>query len=317
MLDVISTTSVVFLLIAAGFVAVKRSVFSSAELATLGKYVISFALPALIIQSVSTREFGEIVDLAYLGAYGLGSVAAFAAGYLVSRRVLGLDPLACTFQGMGTSCANSGFIGYPILLIAMPSIAATAFALNVVVENVLMIPLVLALAEKTANGVEEGRSLGLTIAGRVLRNPMVLALIVALAIALSGVELPEVVMRPFSLVAASSVAVSLIVIGGTLAGLSLNGLDGRVFVVVLGKLALHPLAVWLAFVGLGILGLRVADATLSHAAVLLAASPSMTIYPILAQRYGQQNSAALAMLLMTGASFFTISAVLWLVTAGP
>jgi hypothetical protein len=43
----------------------------------------------------------------------------------------------------------------------------------------------------------------------------------------------------------------------------------------------------------------------------------MGIYPILAQRYRQQRTAALAMLMMTGLSFFSISAVLGLLKALP
>jgi hypothetical protein len=49
----------------------------------------------------------------------------------------------------------------------------------------------------------------------------------------------------------------------------------------------------------------------------MAALPAMSVYPILAQRYGQQRIAALAMLVMTGLSFFSISAVLGLLKVLP
>ena len=70
------------------------------------------------------------------------------------------------------SCANSGFMGYPILLIAMPAVADSALALNMIVENLVMIPLILVLAER-------GRSGGTGLFGplrRAATNPIVLAL---------------------------------------------------------------------------------------------------------------------------------------------
>jgi predicted permease len=64
-------------------------------------------------------------------------------------------------------------------------------------------------------------------------------------------------------------------------------------------------------------GIPVADQRLADAAVLLAAMPAMGIYSILTQRYRQQRTAALAMLMMTALSFFSISAVLGLLKALP
>lgn len=53
MLDIISITGVIFVLIGAGYVAVWSKVFSASEMTTLGKFVVNLALPALIFQAVS------------------------------------------------------------------------------------------------------------------------------------------------------------------------------------------------------------------------------------------------------------------------
>ena len=119
------------------------------------------------------------------------------------------------------------------------------------------------------------------------------------------------------LVAQSSAAVSLVVIGGTLAGLKLSSLDTRWLPVVAGKLLLHPLAVWLGLLAAAGLGFAVDDPLLFKAMIVFAAMPPMSIYPILAQRYGEQDGASLVMLVMTGLSFFTISGLLWLLEAVP
>lgn len=50
------------------------------------------------------------------------------------------------------SCANSGFVGYPILMLTLPSVAGVTLALNMMVENLLFIPLVIVLAEHGLHG---------------------------------------------------------------------------------------------------------------------------------------------------------------------
>jgi hypothetical protein len=215
------------------------------------------------------------------------------------------------------SCANSGFVGYPILLMAMPATASTALALNMIVENLIMIPLALVMAEHARGGAGAGWTLTGQIALRLIRNPIIIALITGLAVSLLGLEVPEIIAGPIGLVAASSAAVSLVAIGGMLAAIPLRAVDAQVIPVVVGKLLLHPLAVWLGLLAIAAAGIPLADQRLAHAGILMAAMPAMGIYPILAQRYRQQRIAALAMLMMTGLSFFSISAVLGLLKALP
>lgn len=49
------------------------------------------------------------------------------------------------------SCSNSGFVGYPILLLILTPIAGVVLALNMMVEN-LVIPLLFVMAERTRGG---------------------------------------------------------------------------------------------------------------------------------------------------------------------
>lgn len=310
MLDILSITGVIFVLIGVGFVSVRTAVFSHDEMGTLGKFVVSFALPALIFRAVSSRPIGEIVNVGYLVAMLGGSVAVFALGYLWSRRVAGVSPLASTFRAMGMSCANSGFVGYPVLLMALPSVASTALALNMIVENLVMIPLVLAMAERARGGSVTGGRLAVKIAWRLARNPIVIALALGIAVSVSGLPMPVVIARPVDVLATASAALSLAVIGGTLAALPLRSMGGSVIPVVVGKLLLHPLAVALGLIAMSSFGSGVGDDRLAAAAVIMAAMPAMGIYPILAQRYGEERMAALAMFAMTTLSFFTISAAL-------
>lgn len=316
MVDVLGITGTLFCLMVLGYVAARTGVFDRAALNVLGSYVVWFALPAIIFRAISTQGLSEIVVPGYLGAYALGALSMMTAGYLACRYLLRRSAVASTFAAMGMSCSNSGFIGYPILLMVMPDIASRVIALNMLVENVLLIPLVLILAEH-ARGEARGRALARRIGLRLIGNPVIVAMLAGLAMSVSGLTLPGVLSRTVDLVAASSVAVSLIVIGGTLAGLPLRGaLRLPVAVVVLGKLAVLPALVWLGLAAAGWLGTPVSDPRMGAALILVSATPAMSIYPVLAQRYGVGDDAALSMMVMTLASFATLSGVLLILSRG-
>ncbi len=312
MTDVVTITGTVFLLIGLGYVSVRQGMFSQRDLRVFGKYVVNFALPALIFSAVASRDIGEVFNLGYIGAYLTGAVSVLFLGYFWSRHVARQTRLESTFQAMGMSCPNSGFVGYPILLMAMPSLASTALALNMVVENLVLIPLILILAER-ATGSAKGWALVREIARRLAFNPIILALVCGLVVSLLGLKLPDILAKPVSLISSSSAAISLLVIGGTLVGLPIKAIDGRIAMVVFGKLILLPACVWAGTRIMQAIGYGIGSDQLEMAAILVAATPAMGIYPILAQRYGQEDNAALAMLVMTVMSFFTISAMLFLI----
>jgi predicted permease len=105
---------------------------------------------------------------------------------------------------------------------------------------------------------------------------------------------------------------SLFVIGGTLVGLPLKGLSRQVLPITVGKLLVHPLAVFAVMALLTWLGMPELDASTRTAALLMAAMPMMGTYIVLAQLYGQEDISAAALLVTTATSFFTLSALLWL-----
>lgn len=312
MLDILAITCPIYVTIALGFLTTRLGLFAKADMRVLGKFVINLALPALLFNALARRPIGEILNLGYVLAYLAGSLLVTGLGLLWCRRVTGLSPGTSAVYAMGMACSNSGFVGYPILLLTLPPVAGVALALNMIVENVLLIPLLLALAERGRG--ESGqwhRVLGQSLA-RLASNPLIAGLVAGLAVSLMGWQLPEPLARTVNLFAVSSGALSLFVIGGTLVGLSMRGMGHRIAPIALGKLIIHPLAVLLAILALPLLGLPAMEPSLRMAAVLMAAMPMMSIYPILAQRYGLEGVSAAALLVTTVASFFSLSGFVWL-----
>lgn len=311
MLDILAITTPIYLIILLGFVATRVGMFEKAELRAFGKFVINLALPALLFQALAQRR-GDAINGSYLLAYMAGSLLTIALVYTVSRRALGMNPVSSAIATLGTSCSNSGFIGFPILLLVLPDVAGVSLALGMIVENAVVIPLVLAIAESGRNKAGGRWQILSDTAARLVRNPMMIAMAAGLAVSLASLPMPAPLLRTVGLVAQASGALSLFVIGGALVGLPLRRMAVKVAPIGVAKLLLHPLCVLLAVMALPWVGLAPLDPHLRTAALLMAAMPMASVYPILSHAYGLEERSAAALMLTTVGSFFTLSGLLWL-----
>jgi predicted permease len=309
MLQTLAITGPIYLVIALGFLAGRFGTFSKLDMRVLGTYVVRFALPALVFTALSQRPVSEVMNGRYVLGYAVGSLTVMLAAIGWGWRWQGKSFTLSALCGLGVSSSNSGFIGYPIaILVAGPASAAVGLAMCMLVENLLMIPLTLVMADSGHAGGGKWHRILVQSLIQLARNPVILAIVGGFAVSLTGIPITGVLARTINMLAMSSAAVSLFVIGGTLVGLKTKGMRRDVTAIAFGKLMLHPLAV-----GLMMWLVPPDDHTLRAAAVIFAATPMLSIYPILAQKYGFEDMCAAALLLATVLSFVTISVILWLV----
>lgn len=319
MLDILAITGPIYLCIAVGYVCVRAGVFSREDMRVMGKFVLQVALPALLFHALASRPLGDVLRPGYLLVYAAGSMLVLAGGLLWQWKWRGRTLTESAYGAMGMTCSNSGYVGYPVMLLLFGPLAGVVLALNLIVENLLKLPLLMALADAGAHqGVRP------TLAGvlrqtlhRLARNPMIIGIVLGFVVALSGWSLPAVLDRTVTLFSAGAGGLALFIIGGNLVGLEIKGMRGQLVMVATGKLLWHPAGVWLALGVFGALGLPVPEGDLRVAAVLSAAMPMLGVYAILAQRHGQERWAAAALFATTTASFFTLSAILWLMRHSP
>lgn len=311
MLDILAITGPIYITIALGFATTRLGLFSKSDMRVLGKFVVNLALPALLFNALAQRSLGEILNGRYLLVYAAGSLLALGLGWLWARRGAGQDGTTSAYYAMGTACSNSGFVGYPIALLTLGPVAGVMLGLNMIVENLLLIPLLLALAERgDGHGGAWHRALRQSLVN-LLRTPMVVGLLAGLLVSLLGWQLPSPVARTVTLFSQASGALSLFVIGGALVGLQIQGLRRQVAQIVAGKLLLHPLAVLGVLLLCEAAGMLPLEPQLRMGVVLTAAMPMLGIYPILAQKHGREGLAAAALLGATVVSFVSISVLLW------
>ena len=313
MLEILAITCPIYLVVLAGYVATRSGLFARTDMQVFGKFVFNLALPALIFNALAQRHISDILHPAYLLSYLFGSLLMLTLAYFTGRRMLKLSMIRSTFMAMGVSCSNSSFIGFPILMLMVAPVAGVALGLNVIVENLVMLPLLLAMAEHSRDG--GGGAWHQVIrqsAQRLMKNPLVISVTAGLVVSVSEVSLPPPVIRTVNLFAQASGGLSLFAIGGMLVGLSLSTGWQRVVPLVMGKLIGHPLAVLLIATLVPLLGVTPMEPQLRAAALLMAAMPMLSIYPILGQAYGEADRSATALLICMVSSFFTLSAWMWL-----
>lgn len=307
MLAVLSTTAPIFLLIALGFIAVRTRLMPADAIPGLGRLVMYIAMPAMIFSTLTNMKFDQVIDPTYLLVYGAGSALALAAGLGLSKLLFRDSIDASGVKAIGMAVSNSAFFGFPVLVLVFDDPPTNAFAMALMIENMLILPLALVIIEYGV-GRQNGTSLASvwkSVLVRVMKNPLIIAIVAGVLASAIELQLPAVMIKSLSMLSGTAAPVALFVVGGSLVNSSLRGNMSEIGLVVAGKLALHPLMmvllIWL---------LPDFDPRLQLAAVLMAAMPMMSIYPIIGGNYGYRNLCASILLVTTVASFATITLTL-------
>jgi predicted permease len=309
--SIVAVTLPIFLLVALGFGAARAGLFEPDHMRAMGRFVINFAIPALIFHSLTEGPIAEVLNLRYLAAYALGAFSLLAVGTTYALVVRRKRLTVAALYGMGMSGSNSAMVGFPIAFQFLGPPGAIALALNMIVENVLMIPSALSLAE-----LGEGKRASLVKVllrtfANLVRTPLLAAIAAGMVASLFDLRLPVPLGRAVDMLAAASAPVALFVIGGSLKGLQLRGMVRDIADIGVAKLLLHPLFL---FAAMTVVGLK--EPELRKAALIYASAPMMSVLPVLGLKYGDEGVWSAALLATTALSFFTISAMLWLISHG-
>ena len=306
MSDIISITAPIYAAVLIGYLVVRIGWFRPEDMRMMGQYVLNLALPALLFTSLATKPLSMVLRADYLLVMVAGGLATMALSFAWFS-MTAPDPLRRALAVLGSACPNSGFIGYPVMLLVFPDLAGVILALNFLIENVVIIPTGLVLMDLASGraGLSPFRLLA-GVLKALLRRPMVIGMIAGLIVSALGLELPAPLLRLTGMFGTSAAALSLV-------GLPLKGnklLAGQIAGI---KLLLHPAMVALAATLLPALGLITLSPDMHAATILSAAMPMFSIYPILAQERGLGGAAAIALLLATSCAFVTLNIFLaWL-----
>jgi predicted permease len=282
---VLNILAPIFGLIALAYTSRKINILGPSAYLELNRYVASLALPALIFDNVAHVTPANLNQPGFAASFIIGALIVFALPLLASRdgRPFGDRAL----DGLSGCYPNVGYIGFPLAFLAYGASSAPGATIAAVLTACVLFALAIALLEWD---LHRGHAFGATVmkVGKsLIRNPILLAPILASTITTGWLELPAAVDRVIKLLAASAGPCALVAHGLFLARDDpsnarpwLAATRPRPLVLVSLKLLLQPMIT--ALLAVYAFGLKGVDAQL---VVILSALPTGTGAFMLADLY--------------------------------
>lgn len=306
MLKILTVTAPFFGLIGCGYGAARLRLLPENTVPALNTFVLYFALPCMMFRFTLDTPFAQIFSAQVFLTYMVAGLLTFAI-FVFSYGFAAMVPLhQGAYPAMAVSWSNWGYMGFaliPALLgrEALPIIIAGGMADLFVVLSVGLALAGTGTGANTARGIARGAIL------RVVKNPMLWAVIAGALGSAMGLKLPVAADQLVRLLGSAAVPVALFAIGVSLYRPGVPVLRADVMMITGGKLLLQPYIVALvaAFVfGLSHFELQVL--------VLMAALPVAGSVFIFAERAGSDSEAISgAILVSTALAFFSFSALCW------
>ena len=307
---VASGFTVIFIVVAIGYLLGRTRVLGEHAVAVLARLVFFVCTPALMITSLSTNDlsvvFSPTLAVASVAALSVGAIY-FAAVRLLWRRAI---PEA-TIGALSSSYVNSVNLGLPIAIFVLDD--ASFIAPLLLFQIMVYSPIALVTLDLTALDAAHRGSLWRTIR-TPLTNPIVIGGLIGLALALAGVHLPAPVFSPLDMLAKASVPLALLTFGLSLTGVQVfkKGATPRrdIALAAVLKMSLMPLIAYLlARYGFGMTGEAL------FAQVVIAALPTAQNVLVYATRYGRGEILARDTALVTTLMSIPVIAFLAVVLA--
>jgi predicted permease len=290
----------VFLVIGAGYLAVRLKAFPEAGADALMKFTQNFAIPCLLFAAIARLDLGAALHPALLFSFYAGATSGFVVGLLGARILFGRAWEDSVAIGFACLFSNSVLLGLPITERAYGAEALQANFAIIAFHAPFCYALGITVMEVVRNRGGSAREVSAKLSRAIFSNALVIGIGLGFLVNLTEAPVPGVVNDALDMLIRAALPTALFGLGGVLVRYRLEG-DLRVVGLVCGvSLLLHP-AIVLTLgkaMGLPVEALR--------SAVVTAAMPPGVNAFIFAALYGvAMRVAASAVLIATALSVVT------------
>ena len=304
--EILDVVAPVFLVVAAGYGAVRVGWIAAPAIDQLMKFAIGFAIPCLLFRATATIDLGAAFDWRILAAYYGAALSSFAATYLAATRLFGRRPGEGVAIAFGALFSNLVLLGLPI--------SERAWGTETMAPNYALVSVnapICYLVGITAMEMLRADGRGMLDTARVVlramfRNSLMIGIGLGFVVNVTGLPLPAALDSAIELLARASLPLALFALGGALTRYTLQRSLGEAGTVAFLSLLVQPALTLTLAQPLGL------DSQATRTVVLMAAmAPGLNAY-LFASMYDRAlGAAASTVLLSTALSVLTISA--WLV----
>lgn len=203
--------SIIGFVILIGYIIERFGIVGAGAGRVLNRMAFFVATPALLFTVLSHADVSVLYST-FLVAI-VGTIAIGLLGYLIVARLFFRTPLAETVLGAASATyVNANNIGLPVAIYVLGSAQYVAPVL--LMQLVILAPTILAVLDIATRG----RATLVSIITQPVRNPMILASLAGVLVALSGITLPAPVLAPFELIGGAAIPLVLLSFGMSLHG---------------------------------------------------------------------------------------------------
>ncbi len=304
---IINIIAPVFIVIGAGYLAVKGKLMSNDMVDGLNRFVVLFAIPCLLFNATSTLDLGAAYDWRVLISFYTGAALNFVIVTTLAIKLFHRPPGEAVAIGFGALFSN-------LLLLGL-SISERAYGAQSLDPAYAIISLhapfcyLLGITAMEFMGARGPTVLGTAskVVKAMFRNSLMIGLGLGFMVNLSGMALPDVAQSAVDMISRAALPAALFGLGGVLTRYAVSDTIYEAGMVSSLSLILHPTIAY----GLCLL-LLVPEATTRSVVLLAAMAPGVNAYLFAAMYNKALNTAASAVILGTSFSVITISIWLWI-----
>ena len=276
MIQILTGFAVIALAVFVGWLAGRLGVLGPAARPVLAKLNFNVLAPFLLFSVLATADVGALFS-ALLPVSAIAAITMMLLFSLVSLLLWRRGVARTTIGSLAAGYVNGNNFGIPIAVYMLGDAAYSAPV--VLLQLLLFAPVALAVLGATV----EGRTSAWVIVRSTLTNPIIVGSLLGVLVAVSGIELPPIVLDPIELIGHAAVPLMLIAYGLSLHGQRLlEPGTGRRDVLLASTLKLIAMPVVAWAVARFVFGLDGIDL---YAVTVLAALPTAQNVFVFAQRY--------------------------------
>ena len=272
---------ILFLLMVVGYVLGKAKLITEQGCASMSTVVMYIAIPAMLITAFQ-RELVPS-DLGNFGIALLLSLAIHVMGMLLSGLLIrDPDPSRIPTLRFIATFSNCGFMGYPLMSALLGSVGVFYGSAYVAMFNIL------AWTWGVYLMTNDRKKLSLR---PILLSPGVLGVIIAMALYLLRITLPEIILTPVTYISQLNTPVPMLILGYQLCHADFRAAfrGWSSWITLLLRLILLPLLTILLCLVLNV------NSIVAMALIIAAATPPGTLLSLFAAKYGTDSSLASSM----------------------
>ncbi|MGB0410649.1 MAG: AEC family transporter [Pikeienuella sp.] len=308
MLTLLNVVIPVFLVVGAGYAALKWEIMAPSTGEALTKFTQNFAVPCLLFLALYRLDFGQVFDPELLFSFYSGALFCFALGFVVARKLFKRRPGESVAIGFAGFFSNSVLLGLPIMERAYGTEAlAPNFALIAVHAPICYFFGITAMEIARADGRTLAATAKVTV-NAMFRNTISMACFAGITVNLIGLPLPSAGEAALDMVARAALPAALFGLGGVLSQYRIRSAIGEALAITVISCLVHPAIAYV--LTMHVFELEIAF--VRSATIMAAMAPGVNAYVFASMYQRAQAEAATAVILATAFSVITVSGWLWL-----